>query len=158
MHLRSVSLIVISAVLASCNEKSNLTEAKQQIIQTDIAFSNMSKAEGMKNAFVQFIDDEGVLLRPNLMPIVGADAIDYLTQTVDTGFTLTWEPTAARVAKSGDLGYTYGVYTLELKDTVLKGTYINIWEKQPNGKWKLVLDSGNDGISEEKKDTLTTQY
>ena len=34
------------------------------------------------------------------------------------------------------------------KDTIMQGTYVNIWKKQPDGTWKLILDSGNEGIEE----------
>jgi ketosteroid isomerase-like protein len=31
-------------------------------------------------------------------------------------------------------------------DTFFAGTYVSIWKKQPDGKWKFILDSGNEGI------------
>jgi ketosteroid isomerase-like protein len=80
------------------------------------------------------------------LPIVGADAIEYLTEINDASFTLTWAPSDARVSSCGDLGYSYGIYNLQLQDTLLQGTYVNIWKKDKNGKWKFILDSGNEGI------------
>ena len=53
----------------------------------------------------------------------------------------------AKLPQAGDLGFTYGIYNLEIKDTVLKGTYVSIWKKQKDGKWKFVLDSGNEGVT-----------
>jgi ketosteroid isomerase-like protein len=29
-----------------------------------------------------------------------------------------------------------------------KGTYLTIWEKQPDGSWKFVVDTGTQGLSE----------
>jgi ketosteroid isomerase-like protein len=54
------------------------------------------------------------------------------------------------VANSGELGFTYGIYAMRPKDkdTVIYGTYTSIWRKQKDGKWKLALDSGNQGIGE----------
>jgi len=121
------------------------------IIKTDDAFSALSKSEGMKRAFIEYMDHEGVLLRPRHFPIVGANAIDYLNKANDTAFVLTWSPAGAGMAASGDLGYTYGIYNLEMRDTTMKGTYVSIWKKQKNGKWKFVLDSGNEGVGENKK-------
>jgi ketosteroid isomerase-like protein len=34
------------------------------------------------------------------------------------------------------------------KDTVIYGTYTSIWKKEKNGKWKFVLDTGNEGIGD----------
>jgi ketosteroid isomerase-like protein len=46
---------------------------------------------------------------------------------------------------SGDLGYTYELFTVTAKDTTMQGTYVSIWKKQKDGNWKFVLDTGNPG-------------
>jgi ketosteroid isomerase-like protein len=124
---------------------------KNALIETDKAFSQMSEAKGMRNAFIDYIDSNGVLLRPDHLPIVGANAIDYLIQENDSDYVLTWEPQYAEASVSGDIGYTYGVYELHLKskDTSIYGSYVSIWKKQKDGKWKFVLDSGNEGVGGE---------
>ena len=50
--------------------------------------------------------------------------------------------------KSGDLGYTVGRFESTRKNDkgetiVTRGTYITIWEKQPDGSWKVVGDTGS---------------
>lgn len=119
------------------------------LVAADIAFSDMSQEKGMKNAFIEYLDNEGILLRPNHLPVKGADAIDFLSQVNDTAYTLKWIPEGAQISTGGDLGFTYGIYTLEAQDTVFKGTYVNIWKKQPGGKWKFVMNSSNQGIEPE---------
>ena len=110
----------------------------------------MSEEKGMKTAFIEYIDSNGVLLRPNRLPIIGADAIDYLIQQNDSDFTMTWEPKNGAIARSGELGYTYGIYAIRPanKDTILYGTYVSIWKKDKSGTWKYVLNSGNEGIED----------
>ena len=118
------------------------------MLEADRAFSRLSEEKGMKQAFLEYIDSNGVLLRPNHLPLLGADAIDFLIQQNDSAFTLKWEPRTGTVARSGELGYTYGIYELKpgTKDTIIYGNYVSIWKKQSDGKWKYVLDSGNEGI------------
>ena len=125
---------------------------KLNMMDADRAFSKMSEEKGMKNAFLEYIDSNGVLLRPNHLPIVGADAIDYLIQQNDSTYTLKWEPRNGTVAQSGELGYTYGIYALKPtdKDTIIYGTYVSILKKDSEGNWKYVLDSGNEGIGEDQ--------
>lgn len=127
------------------------TDYKTDLMAADRAFSQLCAQKGMKYALMQYIDNKGVLLRPNTLPMAGAEAIDFISQGNDTSYTMTWEPNGGSVAQAGDLGYTYGVYSLKPnnKDTVLYGTYVSVWKKQPNGKWKFVLETGNDGISNE---------
>jgi len=141
-----MSFIITSAFI-SCNwqNKTTNTTTTNDIINADRAFSDMCRQVGMKKAFLQYIDNEGILLRPGRLPIVGADAIDYLSMLSDTAYTLSWKPAHAEIANSGDLGYTYGTYELKLKDTTLTGTYVNIWKKENDGEWKFVLNSNNPG-------------
>jgi ketosteroid isomerase-like protein len=145
-------VMIFYFLLQGCNnpKKNNVSLMKEEIIKADEAFSNMSRKQGMKKAFLEFIDNDGILLRPGHLPIVGADAIDFLSQANDTSFTLTWKPFAAETSSSGDLGFSYGVYLLMLQDTTLSGTYVSIWKKQPDGKWKFILDSGNEGVGSNK--------
>jgi len=149
-----LSTIIILITLASCNNKKEVKEPvadKNVLMEVDRAFSKMSEEKGMKTAFIEYIDSNGVLLKPNQMPIMGANAIDYLVQLNDTDFSLTWQPNNGAISSSGDLGYTYGIYALRYnsKDTIIYGTYTSIWKKQKDGKWKFVLDSGNEGIGDE---------
>ena len=140
--------IVMVTFLCNCNMKDADSQKTtlHDILETDKGFSELSKLHGMRKAFIEYIDNDGILLRPNHNPILGAEAIDYLTQTNDSSFSLTWKPSAGEVAASGELGFTYGIYTLLLKDSTIRGTYVSIWKKQKDGKWKFVLDSGNEGI------------
>ena len=63
---------------------------------------------------------------------------------------MTWIPKGADMSVAHDLGYTYGVYTVKTKDTTMQGTYLSIWRKQKDGKWKFVLDTGNQEVGEGK--------
>jgi ketosteroid isomerase-like protein len=141
----------------SCQNKKDLKISipdKKELMDVDRAFSKLSETKGLKNAFIEYIDSNGVLLRPDQMPIIGANAIDYLIQLSDTGVSLTWEPNNGDISKSGELGYTYGIYAMRInsKDTTIYGTYTSIWKKEKNGKWKFVLDSGNEGLGDHSVD------
>ncbi len=94
--------------MVSC--KQNIEELKKEIMQVDIDFSNLSVKEGMENAFLTFIDTNGVVLKDNSMPIVGKNELIKIYETkIDSGFTLEWKPLFADVARSGEMGYTYGI-------------------------------------------------
>jgi ketosteroid isomerase-like protein len=142
--------------LIACNNpgKIEMAKAKEDIMKTDIAFSDLSKEKGRNAAFLEYIDSTCVLLRSNSNPIVGKDAIRFYQENADTSFTLTWHPENADMASSGDLGFTYGIWTFHEKnqqpDSVNKGTYVTIWKKQKDGNWKFVLDTGSPGLSKQK--------
>jgi len=149
-HFFTAAFLPLLLLMGSCDTKTKIIKkslSADEILQADIAFSNMSRQVGMKKAFLEYIDNEGILLKPNHPPIAGADAIEFLSGINDTSYTLTWKPSKAEIAGSDDLGFTFGIYELKTKDTTLKGTYVSIWKKQKDGGWKFVLDSGNEGIS-----------
>lgn len=129
---------------------------KLELMSIDRAFSALSEQKGMKAAFIEYLDSNGVLLRPNSLPIIGANAIDHIIQQNDGAYTLTWNPVHAEVSTSGDVGFTYGEYAVQLysdaekvkADTVVYGTYVSNWKKQTDNKWKLVLHTTNEGLGE----------
>ncbi len=148
-------ILLFFFLFIGCLQPKNKKEVSNtsEIIKTDEAFSAMSKKQGMKKAFIEYMDDDAVLLRPHHPPIVGADAIEFLSQSNDTAFTLTWKPSGGEISSAGDMGFTYGIYLLQLEDTSMSGTYVSIWKKQKDSKWKFVLDTGNEGIN--NNDTLS---
>ena len=121
------------------------------LLQTDREFSAMSVREGMFKAFLFYIADDGVILRDNSFPAKGKENLSTrFSGKTDTTFILSWEPLFEKISESGDLGYTYGLHTNTDKITgeIAKGTYITIWQKQQDGSWKFVLDTGTQGLPE----------
>jgi ketosteroid isomerase-like protein len=158
MYKMFVTIICIT-VLSSCvfttkRERPVKDEAQEAALEvmvaTDRAFSDSCAMLGMKKAFLHFVADDAVLLRPGYVPIVEGDVIKFLSAQEDTSFVMTWSPKGAQISKSFDLGYTYGVYEVKLKgnDSTINGTYLSIWQKQADGTWKFVLDTGNVGAEE----------
>jgi ketosteroid isomerase-like protein len=142
-------MMVVILATTACNNKRHMSSDKD-IVETDRFYSALSSEKGMNTAFLAMFDSAGVLLRANHPPIEGIEAIKtVLTSQEDSTFTLTWEPSFARISVSGDMGYTYGTYTVTEKatDSVTgSGTYATVWQKQEDGSWKAVLDTGNPGL------------
>jgi ketosteroid isomerase-like protein len=78
----------------------------------------------------------------------GKDGIrTLLTQMIaDPALALHFEASSVDVAKSGDLGYTRGKYTMDMTDPQTKqvvhdhGSYVTTYRKQADGTWKAVTD------------------
>jgi ketosteroid isomerase-like protein len=142
-------------VFSGCNHQDKKAD-KEEILNIDRAFSKLSEEKGMKQAFLEYAAEDAVILREKSFPQVGKNAMaERFKLFSDTGFMLTWEPQFADVAASGELGYSYGIYTSTSKDSlgsplVEKGTYVSIWKKDDRGKWKFVLDTGNEGLGEQQ--------
>lgn len=151
-QLIPVIVLLLTTTLTACNDSPFRNEEVQKsvdadvLIQADKDFSTMSNERGMKAALMHYMAKEGVLLRPDENPLVGADAVEYISQINDSGYAVLWHPQKADISDDGSLGYTFGIYEVSVQDTIIKGTYVNVWKKQ-NGEWRFVINTGNQGIS-----------
>ena len=65
---------------------------------------------------------------------------------------LSWKVSKVDVAKSGDLGYVHGTYSLAITDPKGgapvhdTGKFVEIWKKQVDGKWKCIVDTYNSDL------------
>ena len=145
-------ITLLTLVVISCNSKKQ-ADNSNVLKETDSYYSKVSAEKGMNASFLEMFDSAGVMLNENHMPIEGYPAIkERLLSNADTSFTLTWSPLFAKLAASGELGYTYGTYQITGKanDSVLEvGKYATIWIKQADGKWKAILDTGNPGLGKQ---------
>jgi ketosteroid isomerase-like protein len=148
--MKNLLISVATMLFFSCGQSADTESIKQDLLNTDLAFSKLSVEKGKNHAFSDYIHEQGVLIRPNGLPYVGKSTLDSLQNLrPDTAYTLQWKPLYADAAQSGEMGYTYGVWQLTTKDTSLMGTYFTIWKKDEKGNWKFILDGGNDGLGED---------
>ena len=138
------AICLCSLIIVSCNTRqSDTKQLEQEIIHTDKAMSQLAVKEGFLNAILHYADDNIVKLNDGSYPVIGKKAFEELYRNKTGPKTLTWEPLKAEVAKSGELGYTWGNWKLERKDTTFYGNYFTLWKLQKDGKWKVALDGGN---------------
>jgi ketosteroid isomerase-like protein len=135
------------AACASAGPPPDSSAARDAIRRTDEDFSRYAQDHGIAEAFATYAAPDATMLPGGSDPVKGPDAIRTFFAS-SAGTVLLWKPYAAEVSSSGDLGYTLGTYESRSKDADGKpvtryGKYCTIWEKQPDGKWKYVVDLGN---------------
>jgi uncharacterized protein (TIGR02246 family) len=92
--------------------------------------------------------NDAVLMAPGMPHSSGTEAIRKALQEMiaDPALSLKFEASKIEVAKSGDMAYTHGSYTMRMTDPSTKkvindhGTYVTVYRKQPEGSWKAVAD------------------
>ncbi len=114
----------------------------QTLINSERAFSRLSEEKGIREAFLSYLAEDSVVFLPR--PVPGRKA--YEEAPADSPTLLSWEPAYAEVSPAGDLGYTTGPYQAKNRNNAAApprfGHYVSLWQKQPNGFWKVVLDIG----------------
>jgi ketosteroid isomerase-like protein len=118
------------------------------LIELDRQFAKLATDTSIGKAFDQYLDDDALQLPEGGSAVRGRSAIVQGLMSLDEKAKLLWQPKEARMAKSEDLGYTWGLYQLILsgdpgKLQVHHGKYVSIWRKNAAGNWKLILDMGN---------------
>jgi ketosteroid isomerase-like protein len=112
------------------------------LIQAEKNFAAYSVANSTKEAFLKFIDSNGIVFDKGI-PVNG---IEVWTKREKRPGILNWYPLHAEIASSGDFGYTTGPWTFQtnsIKDSIVaQGYYTTVWQKDKNGKWKFLIDLG----------------
>ena len=151
-------ILVFFSVLAGCapqSEPIDLEAEKSAILEADRAWSETLKGMDendlyVPDAFGSFFAKDARLLLPGAPLAVGNKEIGQALSKLSTapGFSMTWDATMADVSSSGDLGYSVGTFELTLNDSegnpvTRKGKYTTVWQKQTDGRWKVVSDTPN---------------
>ena len=148
-----VYAIVLSLFWACDQQTSQLTSPAdpQELMEVDMKFAQLARDQGISQAFYQYADQKAIILRQGQFPLKGPDEIKEDWQTVVSSYNnppqLSWKPIKAGIARSGDLGYTFGTYEFTVLDSlgspsISYGNYVTVWKKQEDGSWKYVLDGG----------------
>jgi len=97
--------------------------------------------------FTSVYADDAVLMLENAPDISGKTAIREAIGGMmqDPNFALSFEANKVVVARSGDLAYEAGTYSMTMSDakkkpSTQKGNYVVVWQKQADSVWKVVRD------------------
>jgi ketosteroid isomerase-like protein len=116
----------------------NIESERAGLFAREQEFINASAKSGARQAFASFAADNVRVFRDEKFPFVGKANVSEALSTTLAAWSCT--PTFAGVSRSGDLGYSYGTYSLMGADgKTEKGNYLRIWKKQ-NGIWLVVVD------------------
>ena len=150
MGNKKYTVVFLAGLVLFCacqSKKSDQTEqAKKEIGQAEKDFEQMAADKGIAEAFSFFADSTAVIRRRNDSLVHGKDNIrDLFSGDYFKTATVKWSPDFIDAAASGDLGYTYGKYVWQSKDSSGKveessGVFHTVWKKQKDGGWKFVWD------------------
>lgn len=141
-------LLGILIILSACNANNpgNQEKAKQEVEKAEKDFAQMAADKGIAEAFYSFAAEDATIKRKNDSLIHGKEGIkNFYSAPFYKTATVKWSPDFVDVSSSNDLGYTYGKYVWESKDSTgkvetFKGIFHTVWKKQADGSWKYVWD------------------
>ena len=149
-------LLVATICLAACTPPKSLpakklpddTDLQDQLFAADRAFAKAVADSGAPAWNARLAPDVakpgngGLMLLRGVIPVAANDKVIF----ADVSQLLTWEPTDAAAYADRVTGVTVGRYAMVRRsartDTLARGRYLTLWRKQPDGRWKILLDTG----------------
>ncbi len=148
MMLCALALIVAAPGLASDKKDRGSAESKeaQQVRQTELAFAASAAAKDAAKAVTFFDEDIHFFQQGKMLNGIEAEKKNWTEMLSNPNLTIHWEPEI--VEASGGLGYTTGPFEIHVKqadggEIVMRGRYVTIWRRKPDGSWKAAVDIGN---------------
>jgi len=117
-------------------------DARSELINAEYQFAAAASATNTREAFLSHLSPECLVVREGQF-VNGPK--DWQTREVNSSL-LSWYPSYADVAPSGDLGVSAGPWEFwknrQDSNPSAFGHFVSIWKKQTNGEWKVALDIG----------------
>lgn len=107
------------------------------VASAERAFAADAQARGLVLAFKRAAAPDAIVFQPDVV-----NAQESLARQPEDppNRSLNWWPVWAGIARSGDLGFTTGPFTVGGDKAF--GHYFTVWEKQPDGAWRWIFDGG----------------
>ena len=142
-----MTLILAAAVLLAGDAK-----IEQALRDLDAPWSATAANKDLDKT-VSFYSEDATVLPANAEVATTKEAIRVLWKDLlaSPGLMINWKTIKVEVSKSGDIAYTTGKYALTMNDASGKpvpdhGKYVEVWKKQADGKWKVIVDIWNSDL------------
>ncbi|MCX6835930.1 MAG: hypothetical protein NTW07_12555 [candidate division Zixibacteria bacterium] len=132
-------MVLIVVALAGCS--SQPPADPMVLVNSERAFASALVEKGSRDAFLEFSDYDAVMFLPGAIRVK-----NHFRFSARSTELLSWLPTYAEIASSGDMGWTTGPWEWREKPTdslpLGTGHYVTIWKQQADSTWKFVLNIG----------------
>ncbi len=138
--MKSYSILISLLLSLISNSFAQVSDGKvSSLVAAENYFAATVKEKGLREGFLKVSDGETVVFRPD--PV---QAEDFYNKKQEDPGELNWDPSYARISRSGDWGFTTGPYVYTSANDSAKsfGQYLSIWQANRRYVWKLALNIG----------------
>lgn len=113
-------------------------EREAAVRSADSLWANAVASKALEQTVAMY-DSEAVTAGSAMFPARGPDAfrLQWKKLFALPNYTLTWNLDTIIVLDSGELAYSSGTW----RSGKSVGPYLALWRKQPDGKWKVLVDA-----------------
>src|SRR6266513_2211098 len=141
--------LTVAGTVSAADTKSAIEKALRDL---DAKWSAAAGAKDVDKT-VSYYAADAIVMPPNAPAATTKEAIRSAWKEMLTspGAAISWKATKVEVAKSGDMACVSGTYEETTTDASGKpvkdrGKYVEVWEKQADGTWKVVADIWNSDL------------
>lgn len=138
-----------SSSSSTVNTSNDSVAAINAIIKADSLWDDQS-AHNSAQGWLSFYTDDAIMMPPgeNVCTDKASREASIKNMFAMPAANMRFQATKTEVSKSGDLGYSTGVYQFSYKDATGKdmhetGKFCETWKKQADGNWKCIVDIWN---------------
>lgn len=147
-------ILIVTLIIGSFINVQAQSDEARKIYQTEKDFERAVAEKGFNEGFTEYMAPDGIIFRPNAV-----NAREFFKSQPKSAALLTWNPIFIDVSANGALGYSLGngMFRPKGKDdaNIYYSHYVSIWQRQPDGSYKAVLDAG---ITHEKPEKTETEW
>jgi ketosteroid isomerase-like protein len=153
------STLVAVILFSACTSPSSTTTTANGSNDSTAAIAAMNKADSLwddqaahnsPDGWLSFYSDDAIMMAPGEKVCLdkASRAVSIKNMFALPGAKMRFQATKTEASKSGDLGYSTGVYQFSYNDAAGKevhevGKFCETWKKQADGTWKCVVDIWN---------------
>ncbi len=119
----------------------------EQVRATEIAFAK-TVMDARADLFAGFLDEGTVFVSGKSITRGKAAVVESWKELfgAERPF-FEWHPEIVELSADGNLGLSRGPWVMRTKDkegkeVEVKGVYNSVWQRQPDGAWKILFDAG----------------
>lgn len=139
--MKSNCILLILFFICSINVQAQNDSALNEVVASEKAFAAMAAEKGTSAAFVEYAAPDGLVFTQK--PV---NARELYGKRPANQSLLAWSPNFAGISSTGEFGFTTGNWSFHPKGKtdapVAFGEFATVWKRQPDGKYRFVVDTG----------------
>jgi ketosteroid isomerase-like protein len=137
----------------SASESAGNTQSVERTLRDlDAQWSKAAAAKDLEQT-VAYYSTDAIVLPPNTTRAATSETIRNVWKELlaAPALAISWQPMKVELSQSADMAYVSGTYELTMNDAAGqpindRGKYLEVWKKQPDGKWKCGADMWNSDL------------
>ncbi len=143
----AATLVILAGCTSAPPPRDSRDSDVRTIKESELLWVNHWSTRDAERIVSHYAED-AIWMAPHFPLAIGREAIRQIVRQLvqDDHLSITFETSRVDTARSGEMGYSQGAYTMTLTDPVTKkavtdaGSYIRIYRRSLDGSWRTIQE------------------